>query len=115
MHVHHWLMGVAGFFGCTALCGVLFAAIPVVTLRLVSSGIQFQALIRKEWTAIAGWILAFGAVVVYQNDRSDPVWILLLWGLAAIASFGALSRLLHHASVHLLYRWPLGVGGSRRF
>lgn len=104
--VHHWLMGIAGFLGCTMICGVLFAVIPVMTLRLMSSGIQFHLLTRKEWRAIAGWIMAFGGAVVYQNDQADPIWILLLWGLGAIASFGALSRIVHHVSVHILRAWP---------
>ena len=100
-HVHAWMMETAGFLGCTTLCGILFAIIPVVTLRVTSTALQFQVLVRKEWTASAGWIMAFGSLIVFMNDRADPLWVLLLWGLAAIASFGALSRLVHRASVRL--------------
>jgi hypothetical protein len=94
-------MEVAGFVGCTTLCGVLFAAVPVVALRIMSTGMQFRVLIRREWRAVAGWILAFGAALLYQGGRTESPWILPLWGTAAVASFCVLARLLHHLSVEI--------------
>lgn len=101
--VHHALMGVMGFFGCTVVCGILFAVIPVATLRAMSSGIQFLVLIRKKWREVAGWTLAFGSLIAYQNNRSDTLWVLLLWSVTAVASFEVLARLLHRLSL-LYYR-----------
>lgn len=105
MRVHHALMGVVGVFGCTFMCGVLFAVIPVAMLRAMSSGIQFQLLVRKKWQAIAGWTLAFGSIIAYQNNQSDAVWVVLVWSVAAVGSFELLARLLHRLSVLFFYRW----------
>lgn len=94
MAVHSVVMGVGGVFGCTFVCGVLFAIVPVLTLRTISTGVQFWLLVRKEWRAIAGWNLVFGSILAYQSSRSDPLWILLLWLLAAVGSFELLARVL---------------------
>ena len=101
MSVHASMMNVAGFFGCTFVCGVLFAVVPVLTLKTISTGVQFCLLIRKEWRAIVGWNLAFGSILAYQSDRSDWLWILLVWLLAVVGSFELLARALHLASVQL--------------
>jgi hypothetical protein len=98
MAVHAGMMDVAGFFGCTAVCGVLFAVVPVLSLRAISTGIQFRLLIQREWRAIAGWTVAFGGVLAYRNDRADQLWVLLMWSVVAIGSFELLGRLLHRAS-----------------
>lgn len=104
--VHHALMARVGFLGCTVTCGLLFAVVPVLVLRLVSSAMQFQVLFRKEWKAIVSWVVVFGAILAFQNDRSDPMWVLALWILAAVLSFKALAQLLHLTSVHASHMWP---------
>jgi hypothetical protein len=98
MAVHTVVMDVAGFMGCTAVCAVLFAVVPVLTLRAISSGIQFFVLIRR-WQAIAGWTLAFGSLLAYENGRSDTLWVILLWAAVAVASFKVLARAVHELSV----------------
>lgn len=97
LQVHHLLMGTAGFWGCTFVCGILFAIVPVVALRLITSSMQFNVLVRNEWKAISGWILLFGGIIAYMNNQSDPVWTVFVWGIAAISSFGLFSQGLHQA------------------
>lgn len=104
--VHHALMAKVGFLGCTVTCGVLFAVVPVLTLRLISSAMQFQALIRKEWKAIVGWVVFFGAAVAFVNGRPDPIWVMMTWTLTAVASFKLLSLLLHQASLLFYFQRP---------
>lgn len=91
------VMDVAGSMGCTVVCAVLFAVIPVLTLRAIAPGIQFLVLIRR-WRAIAGWTLAFSALLAYQNGRSDALLELLLWAAVVIASFKLLARVVHELS-----------------
>lgn len=99
LRVHHQLMEVAGFLGCTVVCGILFALVPVLTLRMISSSLQFKVLIRKELKALSGWILLFGGIIAYMNNEADPIWILFIWGIAAISSFELLSHVLSRALV----------------
>lgn len=95
--VHIALMDAAGFLGCTVLCGVVFALVPVLMLRLVSSPLQFLVLIRKEWTVAATWMAVFGVAVSLRNGRADEGWVLLLWATAAVVSFAVTARALHLA------------------
>jgi hypothetical protein len=97
--VHHQIMEVAGFLGCTVVCGVLFALVPAITLRVITSSIQFKVLIRHEWKALSGWILLFGGIIAYMNNDADPIWTLFVWGIAAIGSFELFSNALHKAMI----------------
>lgn len=112
--VHHQIMEVAGFLGCTLVCGVLFALVPALTLRLITSSIQFKVLIRHEWKALSGWTLLFGGIIAYMNNDADPKWTLFVWGLAAIGSFELFSNALHKATIlwRLSDRTGHGFGGK---
>lgn len=97
--VHHQIMEVAGFLGCTVVCGILFALVPAVTLRIMSPPLQFKALIRYEWKALSGWILLFGGIISYMNNDADPLWTLFVWGIAAIGSFELFSNTLYKVMI----------------
>lgn len=99
LRVHHQIMEVTGFLGCTVVCGILFALVPAVTLRIMSPPLQFKALIRNEWKALSGWILLFGGIIAYMNNSADPVWTLFVWGIAAIASFELFSSALYKVTI----------------
>lgn len=99
LRVHHHIMGFVGFLGCTVVCGILFALVPAVTLRIISPALQFKVLIRNEWKAISGWILIFGGIISYMNNDSDPIWTVFVWGIAAIGSFELFSNVLYKATI----------------
>lgn len=85
--VHEVLMDYGGYLGCTIWCGVLFALLPVVVLRLLTSHIQYHILLRKERSVIACWILACGFFLVLQSQASNALLAMVLWGLPAVLSF----------------------------
>jgi hypothetical protein len=97
-HVHGLLMHYGGFLGCTVVCGILFAAVPVLLLRAFSSKIQFLVLLRKKRPAIAGWVLAFGFFLVFRNQQPDVILTMVLWGAPAVASFYLFGWLVHRLS-----------------
>lgn len=99
LRVHHEIMDVAGFLGCTVVCGILFALVPALTLRIMSPPLQFKALIRHEWKALSGWILLFGGIIAYMNNDADPIWTLFVWGIAAIGSFELFSNVLYKVTI----------------
>lgn len=99
LSVHHQLIEVAGFLGCTVVCGILFALVPVLTLRIITSSLQFKVIIKHEWKALSGWILLFGGIIAYMNNESDPTWTIFVWGIAAIGSFELFSHALHKLTI----------------
>lgn len=96
--VHGLLMHYGGFLGCTVLCGVLFAIVPVVLLKLLSSKVQYLVLLRQERLAIAGWVFAFGSYLIISNQQPDVLLTMALWGIPAILSFFAFGWLAHRFS-----------------
>ena len=85
--VHHCLMHYVGYLGCTILCGAIFAIIPVLLLKTLSSKIQFLVLLRKERLAIGGWILSFGLFLEFRNQPQDFLLTIALWGIPALLTF----------------------------
>jgi hypothetical protein len=85
--VHHWLMHYVGYLGCTFLCGSIFAIIPVLLLKALSSKIQFLILLRKERLAIGGWVLSFGMFLEFRNQPQDFLLTIALWGIPALVTF----------------------------
>lgn len=96
--VHGLLMHYGGFLGCTVLCGFLFAIVPVLLLKLLTSSVQYLVILRQERPAIAAWVLAFGLYLVIRNQQSDFLLTIVLWGIPAIFSFYALGWLAHRFS-----------------
>ncbi len=92
--VHHLLMEYVGFLGCTVVCGILFAIIPALLLRLFSSKVQYLLLFRRQRPVLAGWVLAFGSWLGLRNQDPEALFTLALWGLPAVLSFFACAWLL---------------------
>ena len=97
-HVHGLLMHYGGPLGCTAVCGILFAIVPVLLLRIFSSKIQYHVLIRKKRPLIAGWVLAFGFFLALHNEQPDFILTMALWGVPAVLSFYIFAWILHRLS-----------------
>ncbi len=108
--VNQWIMQAGGVVGCTALCGSLFALVPVVVLRALCSPMQFRAIVRKEWQAMALWILVFGVALALWNSSPNPLWEIFVWTLAATISFALLARSLDRVTV-LLYSFSAKLAG----
>jgi hypothetical protein len=92
---------IAGRAGCHAFCGVLFAVFPVFVLRTLSSPMLFRIILRKKWWMLYLWTIAFGVSLLAFNGRSDAVWNIIIWSVAAMASFVALARLVEAVSAGL--------------
>lgn len=92
--VHRILMDKGGVLGCTVLCGLIFALVPVLLLRASSSAIQFVVILRRKRPIIVGWVLAFGAYLVLRSERADAMLLWCLWGVSAVLSFFVFARLI---------------------
>ena len=97
-HVHGLLMHSGGLLGCTAVCGILFALVPVLLLRAISSRVQYLVLLRKKRLLIAGWVLAFGFFLVLRNEQPEIILTMALWGVPAVLSFYIFGWLVHRLS-----------------
>jgi hypothetical protein len=84
--VHAILMDFGGVWGCTAICGALFALVPALFLRLISSAMQYRIILKKKRPEIAGWIVAAGTVIVLQNGYTEALLPLTMWSIPAIAT-----------------------------
>ena len=81
------IMAQVGAGGCTAVCGILFAVVPVVTLRVLCPALQFLSIVKHQWHALLLWIAAFGTVLMIVNGVGNPLWEILVWTSAALLSF----------------------------
>jgi hypothetical protein len=89
-----WMHATFGGFWCVAACGVHFAVLPALVLRLLAGGLQFRAILRDypyipmTCMVVAGAYLS--AVGQYWNGF---VW-LALWAVAAATTFYALTSVM---------------------
>jgi hypothetical protein len=84
--VHAVLMDLGGMWGCTAICGALFALVPALFLRLLSSGMQYRIILRTRRPVVAGWLVATGTLLMLRNGPADVLISLALWSIPAIAA-----------------------------
>jgi len=82
---------VMGLLGCAATCGLIFAVVPALVLRLLTSPMQFYVLTRKKWRELAGWIAAAGVVLALVDGGLAHAADLVPWTLATVAMFLALA------------------------
>ena len=76
-----------GPLGCAAICGALFSIIPVFILRLLSSPMQFRALLRTKWQPQVIWTVAIGALLSYHGDFGFEFVAVVVWVGAAYVVF----------------------------
>lgn len=84
--IHHGI----GPLWCAALCGGLFAILPVFILRILSSPVQFRALLRKKWQPQVFWIVSIGALLAYHGDFGFELLAVMIWSSAAFLIFRSL-------------------------
>ena len=97
--VYQWIMANAGMLGCTLLCGSLFAILPVIVLRLISSAIQFRIVVTKKWPVLFVWFSLIGIYMYARNEGRDSFWEVLAWIASAIVAFKILAHLADHLTV----------------
>lgn len=95
--VHHGM----GPFWCAALCGALFAIVPVLILRVLASPVQFRALLRKKWQPQILWTISIGALLSYHGAFGFELVAVVIWACAAYAVFRGLGELIDLGYEHL--------------
>ena len=99
-HVHNHLTDNVEGIACLLLCGALFAILPAVILRLISSPVQFRAITRKSFHAPLLWLFSIGGFLAYHGEQGRGVLGFLAWCVAAWAAFEGVSAMLE-----LTLRW----------
>ena len=74
---------------CALSCGALFAIVPLISLRLICSGVQFQAIMRKHLPIIMTWFAAAGLLLALIGEVGDDFIYVLTWFIAAIVIYQA--------------------------
>ena len=95
---HRLIMSHFGMLGCSLICGVLFAFIPVVVLRLWTSALQFRYITRRRFGVHVFWTAVFGTSLALASGRSNFMGDLPAWFFAAVFSLFALLRLVDSAT-----------------
>lgn len=97
-HTHTQLQDSFGSFICAAVCGFLFAAFPVMVLRLLCRAIEFRAILKVSRRAPLVWIFLAGGFLAYHGEHGWQMFEVSLWLVAAIGSFHLLADLIDRAS-----------------
>lgn len=90
-HIHHGLQRHFGSLVCALACGVFFAALPVLVLRLLCRAVEFRAITRKGKYAPVIWLLGLGGALALHGDHGKEFIELAAWAIAAVATFKIVS------------------------
>ena len=93
-HVHNHLIENVEGIACLLLCGALFAILPAVILRAISSPLQFRAITRKSFHAPLLWLISIGGFLAYQGEEGRGLLGFIAWCFAAWFAFELVSRFL---------------------
>lgn len=93
-HVHNHLTENIEGIACLLLCGALFAILPAVLLRMISSPLQFRAITRKSFHAPLLWLVSIGGFLAYHGEQGRGILGFLAWAMAAWVAFEAVSAIL---------------------
>jgi len=92
--VNHGVHNQTGSLACAMICGSLFAIVPVLFLRVLCSGMQFRAIIRRKWQAPAVWLASFGGMLAYHGEFGNEFVNFLAWAGAAYLIYQVLGHLM---------------------
>jgi hypothetical protein len=98
---NHTLHTQSGALVCAAICGSLFAVIPVLLLRLLCRPMQFRAIVRKSWLAPALWLGSFGALLSYHGEFGNAFVNFVAWSVSAYFVYLLIGRVLDRSSGRL--------------
>lgn len=94
--VHHSI----GPLWCAAICGALFSIVPVLLLRMLSSPIQFRALLRRKWQPQLIWTISIGALLSYHGDFGFEFLAVVVWSITAYAVFRSMGEAIDYGYSH---------------
>jgi hypothetical protein len=97
--VHGAIMAQTGTLGCAAVCGILFALVPVVALRALSGAMLFRVIVSRHFAAAAAWMAGCGALLAGVGRGVVFGQELVAWIAAAVAALFAYSRLLDRGTI----------------
>lgn len=100
-HVHGHLIENMEGLACLLLCGALFAILPALMLRMISSPLQFRAITRKSFHAPLLWLVSIGGFLAYHGDEGRGILGFIAWSVAAWITFEGVARILEM----VLGRW----------
>lgn len=95
--VHHGV----GPLACAAICGGLFALVPVVIMRLICRPLQFRALLRNSWQLQLLWTAAIGSLLSYHGNFGFEFTAVAVWVVTAYSAFRLLGEGLDFGFRHL--------------
>ena len=91
-NINHTLHHSIGSLWCAAICGALFSIVPVLVLRVLSSPMQFRALLRKKWQPQLLWTVSIGVLLSYHGDFVFEFLAVIVWSTAAYAVFRSMGE-----------------------
>ncbi|MCB9229114.1 MAG: hypothetical protein H6618_05840 [Deltaproteobacteria bacterium] len=98
-HAMHAHMGAAQ---CAILCGSIFSVVPVLFLRLLSSGVLFRKIIRHYSLAQVCMIFIAGSGMYMGGLFMNELINIALWSISAFFSFKLVGMIVDEAPRHLM-------------
>lgn len=84
VQINHQIHHRFGEFYCAMICGAIFAFIPVLALRFLSTGVQYRVLLTKHLYILWIWLLLTSTILSYQGHLSNLIWALVAWNSTAM-------------------------------
>ncbi len=92
--LHGAVMSLSTFVPCMVLCGIIFAVLPVIALRLSCRPLEFRSIMRRRPFSIVGWLLGFELLLAWHSGFSVDGLGLAAWFAASLVTIGVFGRLL---------------------
>ena len=83
---HNIHMSAGGLF-CAVFCGGIFALLPPIILRSLSSPIQYQALLFRQWNGPIIWLVVFALLFSFHSGFGDGLLHFIAWLASSIFCF----------------------------
>ena len=82
LQMNHQFHG-SGAITCALICGALFAVVPLMVLRFLTSSIQFRVLLTRKYPVTLIWLAVVGGFLSYHGNVGTEYLAILGWYLAA--------------------------------
>ena len=86
-HLPHKLHANSGPIQCAIVCGLVFSALPVAALRLVSSGLLFRKILKDFGAILFIQVMLAGAFMFRFSSFMNEAINILAWTASAYISF----------------------------
>lgn len=85
-------------FVCALFCGAIFAVLPAVVLRLISSAMQFRYMLKKKWQVPVLWLVTAGALFSYHGSFGGEFINFFGWMVAAWITYRVIAGIVDYGS-----------------